>query len=41
MNMEITIRKINEKEIPAVTSLQVAEVFGKNHRDVLLRPGIS
>ena len=35
MNMEITIRKINEKEIPAVTSLQVAEVFGKNHRDVL------
>lgn len=35
MNMEISIRKINEKEIPAVTSLQVAEVFGKNHRDVL------
>ena len=35
MNMEITIRKINEKEIPAVTSMQVAEVFGKNHRDVL------
>lgn len=35
MNMEITIRKINDKEIPAVTSLQVAEAFGKEHRHVL------
>jgi Rha family phage regulatory protein len=33
--MKITVQKINEKEIPAVTSLQVAEAFGKNHRDVL------
>lgn len=33
--MKIAIRKINEKEVPAVTSLQVAEAFGKNHRDVL------
>lgn len=35
MNMQIAIRKINEKEIPAVTSLQVAEAFDKNHKDVL------
>ena len=35
MNMEITIRKINEKEIPAITSLQVAEAFGKEHKNVL------
>lgn len=35
MNMEITVRKINEKEIPAVTSLQVAEAFGKQHSHVL------
>lgn len=35
MNMEIAVRKINEKEIPAVTSLQVAEAFGKEHRNVL------
>lgn len=35
MNMEISIRKINEKKIPAVTSLQVAEAFGKEHRHVL------
>lgn len=33
--MEIAVRKINEKEIPAVTSLQVAEAFGKEHRNVL------
>lgn len=35
MNMQITIRKINEIEIPAVTSLQIAEAFGKEHRNVL------
>ena len=35
MNMEISIRKINEKEIPAVTSLQVAEAFGKRHDHVI------
>lgn len=33
--IEIALREINGKEIPAVTSLQVAEHFGKNHKDVL------
>lgn len=33
--IEIAVREINEKEVPAVTSLQVAEHFGKNHKDVL------
>ncbi|MCZ4065663.1 Rha family transcriptional regulator [Oxalobacter aliiformigenes] len=32
---EITIQKINEKEIPAVTSLQVADAFGKQHAHVM------
>lgn len=35
MNMQITIQKINEKEIPAITSLQVALAFGKEHKNVL------
>lgn len=33
--IEIALREINGKEIPAVTSLQVAEHFGKEHRNVL------
>lgn len=33
--IEIALREINGKEIPAVTSIQVAEHFGKNHKDVL------
>ena len=35
MNIEITLSQINGNEIPAVTSLQLAEHFGKNHKDVL------
>lgn len=31
----VNLESINGKEIPAVTSLQVAENFGKNHKDVL------
>ncbi len=33
--IEIALREINGKNIPAVTSLQVAAHFGKNHKDVL------
>ena len=33
--IEIAVREINGKETPAATSLQVAEHFGKNHKDVL------
>ena len=33
--LEIIVKKINEKEIPAVTSLQVAEAFGKRHDHVI------
>ncbi|MEI3478386.1 MAG: hypothetical protein V8Q84_03915 [Bilophila sp.] len=32
--IEIALREINGKNIPAVTSLQVAAHFGKNHKDV-------
>lgn len=35
MNIEITLKELNGKQIPAVTSLQVAEAFGKGHRHVL------
>ena len=35
MNIEIALKIIHGKEIPAVTSLQVAEHFRKNHKDVL------
>lgn len=35
MNIEITLKELNGKQIPAVTSLQVAEAFGKEHRHVL------
>ena len=35
MNIEIALKIINGKEIPAVTSLQVAEAFGKRHDNVL------
>ena len=35
MNIEVTLNRINGNEIPAVTSLQVAEHFRKNHKDVL------
>ena len=33
--IEIALKSINGKDVPAVTSLQVAEHFGKNHKDVL------
>lgn len=35
MNIEIALKNINGKDVPAVTSLQVAAHFGKNHKDVL------
>lgn len=35
MHIEITLKELNGKQIPAVTSLQVAEAFGKEHRHVL------
>lgn len=35
MNIEITLKELNGKQIPAVTSLQVAEAFGKEHFHVL------
>ena len=33
--IEIALKSINGKDVPAVTSLQVAEHFQKNHKDVL------
>ena len=33
--IEIALKSINGKEVPAVTSLQVAEHFGKEHFNVL------
>ena len=33
--IEIVLKSINGKDVPAVTSLQVAEHFGKEHRNVL------
>lgn len=35
MSIEIALKSINGKDVPAVTSLQVVEHFGKNHKDVL------
>lgn len=35
MDIEIALKEVNGKEIPAVTSLQVAEAFRKEHRNVL------
>ena len=35
MDIEISLKKINGKEVPAVTSQQVAEAFGKEHKHVL------
>lgn len=35
MNIEITLKELNGKQIPAVTSLQVAEAFGKRHDHVI------
>lgn len=35
MNIEVALNIINGKEVPAVTSLQVAEAFGKEHRNVM------
>lgn len=35
MNIEIALNNINGKDVPAVTSLQVAEAFGKEHFNVL------
>ena len=34
-NIDIALRPVNGKQIPAVTSLQVAEIFGKQHKNVL------
>ena len=35
MNIEVALKTINGREVPAVTSLQVAEAFGKEHYNVL------
>lgn len=35
MNIEITVKELNGRHIPAVTSQQVAEIFGKQHAHVL------
>lgn len=35
MNIEVALNTINGREVPAVTSLQVAEAFGKEHKHVL------
>lgn len=35
MNIEITLKELNGKQIPAVTSQQVAEAFGKEHKNVM------
>lgn len=35
MNIGIALKEVNGKEIPAVTSLQVADAFGKEHKNVL------
>lgn len=35
MNIEIALKNINGKDVPAVTSLQVAESFEKEHKNVL------
>lgn len=35
MHIEITLKELNGKQIPAVTSLQVAEAFGKRHDHVI------
>lgn len=34
-SIDITLRPVNGKHIPAVTSLQVADIFGKRHYDVM------
>lgn len=33
--IEIALKSINGKDVPAVTSLQVAEAFGKRHDNAL------
>ena len=33
--IEIALKSLNGKDVPAVTSLQVAEAFGKRHDNVL------
>lgn len=41
MHIEITLKELNGKQIPAVTSQQVAEAFGKlwiSVRNPLLHP---
>lgn len=35
MNIEVALKTINGKEVPAVMSLQVAEAFRKEHRNVM------
>ena len=35
MHIEITLKELNGKQIPAVTSQQVAEAFGKRHDHVI------
>lgn len=34
-SIDITLRPVNDRQIPAITSLQVAEIFGKRHSNVL------
>lgn len=34
-SIDITLRPVNDRQIPAITSLQVAEIFGKQHGHVL------
>lgn len=34
-SIDITLRPVNDRQIPAITSLQVAEIFGKRHDHVL------
>ena len=35
LNITLSVRTVNDKTIPAVTSRQVAEAFGKEHKNVL------
>lgn len=35
MNIEITVKELNGRHIPAVTSQQVAAAFGKEHKNVM------
>lgn len=35
MHIEITVKELNGRHIPAVTSQQVAVAFGKEHKNVM------